>query len=66
MEMDLKTEGKWENYKGRIREAWGSLTDDDLERSEGKYEQLVGTIKEKTGEATDKVEAKLKDILDKA
>jgi uncharacterized protein YjbJ (UPF0337 family) len=66
MEMDLKTEGKWENYKGRIREAWGSLTDDDLERSDGKYEQLVGTIKEKTGEATDKVEAKLKDILDKA
>jgi len=66
MEMDLKTEGKWDNYKGRIREAWGSLTDDDLERSEGRYEQLVGTIKEKTGEATEAVESKLKDILNKA
>jgi uncharacterized protein YjbJ (UPF0337 family) len=65
MEMDLKTEGKWDHYKGRIREAWGSLTDDDLERSEGRYDQLVGTIKEKTGEATDTVEAKLKDILDR-
>lgn len=66
MEMDLKSEGKWDQYKGRIREAWGSLTDDDLDRSEGRYDQLVGTIKEKTGEATETVEAKLKEILGKA
>jgi uncharacterized protein YjbJ (UPF0337 family) len=62
---DLKAEGKWDDLKGRVKEAWGSLTDDDLDRTEGKRDQLVGTIKEKTGEAVDKIEEKLSQILDK-
>jgi uncharacterized protein YjbJ (UPF0337 family) len=62
---DLKAEGKWDDVKGRVKEAWGSLTDDDLDRTEGKRDQLVGTIKEKTGEAVDKIEEKLSQILDK-
>lgn len=64
--MDLKSDGKWDQVKGRIREAWGGLTDDDLDRTEGKWEQVVGAIKEKTGEAADAVEEKLKDLFDKA
>ena len=64
--MDLKAEGKWDEAKGRIKEAWGSLTDDDLDRTEGKFDQLVGTIKEKTGEAIDVVERKLHDMFDRA
>ena len=62
--MDLKSEGKWDQAKGRIKEAWGVLTDDDLERTEGKWDRLVGTIKEKTGEATDAIEKKLKELTD--
>ena len=64
--MDLKAEGKWDEAKGRIKEAWGSLTDDDLDRTEGKFDRLVGTIKEKTGEAFDTVERKLHDMFDRA
>ncbi len=30
---DLKLEGKWDQVKGRVKEAWGSLTDDDLDRT---------------------------------
>ncbi len=60
---DLKADGKWDQVRGRVKEAWGSLTDDDLDRSEGKRDRLVGTIKEKTGEAIDKIEEKLNDIL---
>jgi uncharacterized protein YjbJ (UPF0337 family) len=60
---DLKADGKWDQVRGRVKEAWGSLTDDDLDRTEGKRDRLVGTIKEKTGEAIDKIEEKLNDIL---
>jgi uncharacterized protein YjbJ (UPF0337 family) len=62
---DLKAEGKWDQVKGRVKEAWGSLTDDDLDRTDGKLDQLVGTIKEKTGEATDKIEDTISKILDR-
>jgi uncharacterized protein YjbJ (UPF0337 family) len=61
----MKFEGKWDQMKGRVKEAWGSLTDDDLDRTEGKFDRVVGTIKEKTGEAADTIENKLRDILDK-
>lgn len=62
--MDLRAEGKWDKVKGRVKESWGVLTDDDLDRTEGKFDRLVGTIKEKTGEATDKVESKLRELVD--
>lgn len=64
--MDLKKEGAWDQVKGRVKEAWGAITDDDLDRTEGKFEQLVGTIREKTGESLDDVENKLRDIIDSA
>lgn len=63
--MDLKAEGKWDDAKGRIKEAWGSLTDDDLDRTEGKWDQIVGTIKEKTGETMDAIEDKMRRMFDK-
>lgn len=57
-------EGKWEEAKGRIKEAWGALTDDDLDKSQGNWQQLIGTIRQKTGEGFDTVEAKLTKALD--
>lgn len=62
---DAELEGKWEQARGRVREAWGALTDDDVDRSEGKWDQLVGAIRERTGESVDTIETKLNEILDK-
>lgn len=59
----MQFEGKFEELKGRIKESWGSLTDDDLKRTEGKWDQVVGTIKQKTGEATEKIEEKLHNFM---
>ena len=57
-------EGKWDQMKGRVKEAWGDLTDDDLDRTEGKWDQIIGKIKEKTGESADVIQDRLKKLLD--
>ncbi len=56
--------GKWEQARGRVKEAWGDLTDDDLDRTEGRWDRLVGTIREKTGDTVESVESRLNDLLD--
>ena len=60
---NTQLEGKWQNAKGRIKEAWGSLTDDDLMRAEGNRDQLIGTIRDKTGEKVEDIGRRLDDIL---
>lgn len=57
-------EGKWDQVKGRVKETWGDLNDDEVEQTEGKWDQLVGTIKEKTGETREAIERKLRDLRD--
>jgi uncharacterized protein YjbJ (UPF0337 family) len=42
-------EGKWKEMRGQIKEWWGELTDDDLDRAEGKADQLVGLLQKKYG-----------------
>jgi uncharacterized protein YjbJ (UPF0337 family) len=49
-------EGSWNQLKGRLKEKWGVLTDDDLTRGEGNVEQLVGVVQQKTGRAKEEVE----------
>ncbi|MCC7243771.1 MAG: CsbD family protein [Acidobacteria bacterium] len=46
-------QGKWKQVKGKVREQWGKLTDDDLDQIEGHSEQLVGRIQERYGIARD-------------
>jgi uncharacterized protein YjbJ (UPF0337 family) len=60
----MQLQGKWEQVRGKVKEAWGSLTDDDLDRTEGQWDQLVGAIRERTGETQEAVERRLSDIVD--
>jgi uncharacterized protein YjbJ (UPF0337 family) len=62
--MDLKEQGIWNQFRGRVREAWGVLTEDDLDRTEGKWDRIVGTIQEKTGEGIDSIEDRLSQLLE--
>jgi uncharacterized protein YjbJ (UPF0337 family) len=41
--------GKWKQMKGRARQWWGKLTDDELDRIEGHRDRLVGLLQEKYG-----------------
>ena len=58
-------QGKWKKIKGRIKEEWAGLTDDDLDKVEGKAEQLVGVLQEKFGYTKEKANESLQDFLKK-
>lgn len=62
MSSNLKLEGKLDQLKGRIKETWGNVTDDDFKRAEGKADRLIGIIKERTGESRDKIRRRLDDM----
>lgn len=55
-------EGKWDRMKGKLREHWGRLTDDDVEEIQGKRERLLGKIQEKYGETKEKAEEKVREF----
>ena len=54
----LQNEGAWQQFKGKAREEWGELTDQELEEARGNWDQFVGTVKEKTGETAEAIERK--------
>ena len=55
--------GNWNQYKGKIREKWGFLTDNELDVIAGKRDALVGKIEEKYGITKDRVEKALDEFL---
>ena len=60
-----RIQGNWKQFKGKIREQWGKLTDDDLDVIAGKRDQLLGKIQERQGLAKDAAEKQLKDWEDR-
>jgi uncharacterized protein YjbJ (UPF0337 family) len=54
--------GEWKQFRGKIKEQWGKLTDDDLDRIEGKRDQLVGAVQKRYGVAKDEAEKQLHDF----
>lgn len=50
-----KLKGNWNQLKGKLKENYGQLTDDDLTYIEGKKDQMIGAIQEKTGESKEKI-----------
>lgn len=51
-----KIEGNWAQLKGKVKEQWGKLTDDDIDIIEGKRDQLVGKLQEKYGYSKERAE----------
>ena len=57
--------GKWKQLKGSVKEQWGKLTDDDLDRAEGKADQMIGLLQRHYGYARDKAEQEYSAFLDR-
>jgi uncharacterized protein YjbJ (UPF0337 family) len=48
-------EGNWKQFKGKIKEQWADLTDDDLKKIEGNRDHLEGWLQARYGVAKDQV-----------
>lgn len=53
-------EGNWKQFKGKVKEQWGKLTDDNLDVIAGKRDQLLGKIQESYGITKDEAEKQIK------
>ena len=56
-----RIEGNWLQFKGKAKEQWGKLTNDDMDRLDGKREQLIGRIQESYGLTRDEAEKQVTD-----
>ncbi|MFD1550780.1 general stress protein CsbD [Putridiphycobacter roseus] len=50
-----KIKGNWNQLKGKVKQEFGDLTDDDLQYAAGKEDELLGKIQEKTGKTKEEV-----------
>jgi len=57
----LEIKGDWNVTKGKLKQKWGKLTDNDLEYVDGKQDELIGRIQKSTGETREAVEKAIKE-----
>ncbi len=57
-------EGQWHQFKGKLREKWGELTDDDIDRIAGRREQLAGEIQSRYGKSKEEAKREVDDFID--
>lgn len=55
--------GNWKQYKAKIKEKWGFLSEEDLDRIAGKRDMLIAMLEEKYGLTRDRVEQAIEDFL---
>jgi uncharacterized protein YjbJ (UPF0337 family) len=56
-------EGKWNEYKGKVKQQWGNLTDDDLDRIDGRRDEVAGLIQQRYGQTQAAAERAVDDWL---
>ncbi len=54
--------GAWNELKGKIKQAYGDLTDDDLTYEEGKEDEMWGKVQQKTGKTKDEIKKAVADL----
>ena len=47
----MELEGKWNQVKGKFKQKYGEVSDDDVTFSEGKFDEMLGRLQEKTGKS---------------
>ena len=57
-----RIEGNWKQLKGRMKEKWGELTNDDLDVAAGHRDYLVGKLQERYGIQRDEAERRVRDF----
>ena len=55
-------EGKWKQVKGKFKQKYGDITDDDLTYSEGKFDELLVQLQEKTGKKKEELKEEISNL----
>jgi uncharacterized protein YjbJ (UPF0337 family) len=63
MDLSRMFKAKWKQLRGKAKEKWGDLTDDDLDKVDGQLNQLVGVVQEKYELTRAKAEAEVNEFL---
>lgn len=58
-------EGKWEEVKGKMKQAWGKLTDDDLDVIKGNHQEIYGKLQKHYGYTKEQAEKAIHDFAKK-
>ena len=58
-------EGNWEELKGKMKQAWGKLTDDDFKVIEGSHQEIFGKLQKHYGYSQDEAKKAVRDFQDK-
>jgi uncharacterized protein YjbJ (UPF0337 family) len=60
--MKLQMKGSWNEIKGKLKQKYGQLTDDDLAFADGKEDELLGRLQKRLGRTKDELRAEIADI----
>ncbi|UII24766.1 CsbD family protein [Fulvivirga maritima] len=59
---ELEVKGNWNEIKGKLKQKYGELTDDDLTFAEGKYDEMLGRVQKKTGKSKDELKKEIAEL----
>jgi uncharacterized protein YjbJ (UPF0337 family) len=57
-------EGKWKQLRGEVKQWWGDLTDDDVDRISGSWDKLSGALQERYGYTKEEASSSIADFLE--
>lgn len=60
--MKLQMKGSWNELKGKLKQKYGQLTDDDLAFAEGKEDELLGRLQKRLGRTKDELRAEIEEM----
>jgi len=60
--MKLQMKGSWNEIKGKLKQKYGQLTDDDLVFADGKEDELLGRLQKRVGRTKDELRAEIEDM----
>ena len=60
--MTLQMKGNWNEIKGKLKQKYGQLTDDDLAFADGKEDELLGRLQKRLGRTQDEIRAEIRDM----
>jgi len=60
--MKLQMKGSWNEVKGKLKQKYGQLTDDDLMFAEGKEDELLGRLQKTLGRTKDELRSEIEDM----